>query len=271
MINNKVRTCQNPMQTNLGQSRVSHDVEDSDRHSAVFSSFFGWFLAGDFGWFPPVAAANETNVARERASGLLTQVRDLFQTMWLNANAYVLRLWHGICKKHQRESNQGVSMIATTVRDLSISVRSKDTYEITLLTLREALKRSGFEVLCEFPVARELERKVGLQWRQLGLHWQQRYTVFVVWSPSDAYQALLSDRDGGLLIPFNVCVAEDGASTAVAFTNHYGPLAAKSSSIGVQLLIRNLTRKFRQVLIEVASDGDTLDNGNLQPTEVRGF
>jgi uncharacterized protein (DUF302 family) len=235
---------------------VSSDVSNSNHDTAAFSSFFGWFPAGGFGWSPPVAAANKTDIRRKQVRGLLAKMKDLFQMLWLKADAQVKHFWHGICKKQERGPDQGATMITTTVRDLSISVRSKDSYEVALLTLREALKRGGFEILCEFPVAREVERKVGLRWRQLGLHWQQRYTVFVVWSPSDAYQALLSDRDGGLLIPFNISVAEDGDTTVVAVTNHYGPLAAKSSSIGVQVLIRDLTRKLRQVLVEVLTEGE---------------
>ena len=84
--------------------------------------------------------------------------------------------------------------MTTTVRDLSISVRTPVSYQRALTRLREALKRHGFETVCEFPLDRELERTVGLG--------SQHRTVFVVWSPFEAYQAVLSDRDDGSLVLF---------------------------------------------------------------------
>jgi len=62
--------------------------------------------------------------------------------------------------------------MTNTVRDFSISVRATVSYQRALAKLREALKRHGFETLCELPLDRELERKVGLH--------PQHCTVFVV-------------------------------------------------------------------------------------------
>jgi uncharacterized protein (DUF302 family) len=138
-----------------------------------------------------------------------------------------------------------------TLRNLSISVRTAASYQRTLPALREALKRHGFEILCECPVDQELVRKVGLSWEHLRLPWQH-YTVFVVWSPFDAWPALLSDRDGGLLIPFNLCAVDDGRSTFVAMINHCGVMGSNGQSIGVQVLVRDLTRRAHEVLMEIA-------------------
>jgi uncharacterized protein (DUF302 family) len=142
--------------------------------------------------------------------------------------------------------------MSAIVRDFSISVRTAAGYPETVSVLREALKRHGFEMLCELSMDRELQRKAGLPWDRMGLRWQH-YAMFVVWSPSDAYQALLSDRDGGLLVSFNLCVAGDGTSTFVAATNHYGAGNAKVGTIGVQILIRELARKIRELLMEIGT------------------
>ena len=133
--------------------------------------------------------------------------------------------------------------MTNTVRDFSISVRATVSYQRALAKLREALKRHGFETLCELPLDRELERKVGLH--------PQQCTVFVVWSPFHAYAAVLSDRDGGLLVPFNLCVARDGSSTFIAVMNH-GALSPNGAPLGLQMLVRLLTDKIHEVLVEAA-------------------
>ncbi len=153
--------------------------------------------------------------------------------------------------------------MTTTVRNLSISVRTSARYQRALAELRDALKRHGFEILYELPVNRELERKAGLSWEHLGLPWQH-YTVLVVWSPSDAWPALLNDRDGGLLIPFNLCVVEDGSSTFIAMVNHYGVTGSNGQSIGVQVLIRDLARRVHEVLMEIAVQKDSVEHHEAQ-------
>ncbi len=137
------------------------------------------------------------------------------------------------------------------VKDFSISAARQMGYHEALPYLSDALKRQGFETLCQFRLNPAVERKVGLSWRHLGLPWSN-YTVLVVWSPPDVCQALLSDRDGGLLVPFNVCVAGNDRTTVAAVINHYGALIPRDGPVGTHLVIRNLTRKFNQVLQEFA-------------------
>jgi uncharacterized protein (DUF302 family) len=134
--------------------------------------------------------------------------------------------------------------MTTTMRDFSISVSTPISYQRAVTRLREALKRHGFETLCELPLDRELKRKVGLHW--------QHCTVVVVWSPFEAYQAVLNDRDGGLLVPINLCVAEDGNSTFFAVMNHRA-LSPNGGSLGLQVMVRDLADKIREVLAEAAT------------------
>jgi len=91
-----------------------------------------------------------------------------------------------------------------------------------------------------------VEHKLGLAWEHFGLPCQN-YTVLVVWSPSEVGPAVLSDRDGGLIVPFNICVAGDDERTVAAVINHYGALMPREGPIGIRLVIRDLTRKIYRV------------------------
>lgn len=137
-----------------------------------------------------------------------------------------------------------------TSSGFSISMRTTISYREAVESLREALAHHGFEILFEFPLDRELENKAGLTWKQLGLPWKH-YTVLLVWSPLDACPALLTDRDGGLLVPFNLCVAERDGTTFISAINHNGALKAGNVSLGAQALARDQSQKIRNVFSEL--------------------
>ena len=146
--------------------------------------------------------------------------------------------------------------MTTMTRDFSFSVRTALGFQESLDLLRRNLQREGFRVVSEVQFHREFEKTVGLPWKN--------YTVLVVWSPFHAYQALLSDRDGGLFVPFNVVIAEDTGCTLIAVTNH--ALAGFSNGpVGIQVLVRELNRKMRQIFLEFASHEVIPGNGNLKP------
>jgi uncharacterized protein (DUF302 family) len=129
-------------------------------------------------------------------------------------------------------------------RDFSFSVRTALGFQQSLDLLRRTLQREGFRVVSEVQFHREFEKTVGLPWKN--------YTVLIVWSPFHAYQALLSDRDGGLFVPFNIVIAEDADCTLIAITNH--ALAGLSNGpIGIQVLLRELNRKMRRIFVELGS------------------
>ena len=133
--------------------------------------------------------------------------------------------------------------MTTMTRDFSFSVRTTLGFQESLDMLRQKLQSEGFRVVSEIQFAREFERSVGLPWHN--------YTVLVVWSPFHAYQALLSDRDGGLLVPFNLVIAEDLGGTLIAVTNHL-LTGFSNGPIGLQILVRELNRKMRQIFVELA-------------------
>lgn len=132
----------------------------------------------------------------------------------------------------------------TTTREYSLSIQIPVKFESCLSFLRQTLRRKGFQVLAEVPFRREFERHVGLDW--------QNYTVLVVWSPFLAYQALLSERDAGIFIPFHFVVAENGKTTLVAATNH-GLFGQVTGRIGLQVLARHLTGKIREIFSELSA------------------
>jgi uncharacterized protein (DUF302 family) len=134
--------------------------------------------------------------------------------------------------------------MTTMTRDFSFSLRTTLGFQDCLDLLRQKLQREDFRVVSEVQFHREFEKTVGLPWG--------KYTVLVIWSPFHAYQALLSDRDGGLFMPFNLVVAEDAGYTSIAVTNH--ALAGfNQGPIGIQVLVRELNCKMRQIFLELAS------------------
>lgn len=134
--------------------------------------------------------------------------------------------------------------MTTMTRDFSFSLRTTLGFQDCLDLLRKKLQREGFRVVSEVQFHREFGKSVGLQW--------QKYTVLVIWSAFHAYQALLSDRDGGLFMPFNVVIAEDVGYTSISVTNHTKN-GFSDGPIGIQVLLRELNRKMRQIFLDLAS------------------
>ncbi|SRR5579885_153663 len=153
------------------------------------------------------------------------------------------------------------------VKGFSISAQRAASYQEAFPYLCSGLKRRGFEILSELRVGPALEHELGLSWTHLGLPWRS-YTVLVVWSPPDVCQAVLSDRDGGLLAPFNICVAGDGSSTVASVINYYGALIPRDGPVGIRLVIRNLTRKIYEVLEEFANQEEPVVRSDVEVAEV---
>lgn len=128
-------------------------------------------------------------------------------------------------------------MIPAT-RELSLSIRSSMSFRPCLASLKQALNDEGFRIIAEVPFHREVEIQTGLSWRN--------YVVLIVWSPQHAYQALLSDRDAGIFMPFHVVLAENDSATLISATNHLA-FSRMAGTIGIQVLARELDRKIRHV------------------------
>lgn len=130
-------------------------------------------------------------------------------------------------------------------RGFCFSARTTTGFQESLDLLRQKLEREEFRVVSEVDFRREFERNSGLAWRN--------YTVLVVWSPFHAFQALISDQEyGGLFVPFNVVIAEDSETTLLAIANYGLSGGLAESPIGIQVLVRELHRKVRQIILELA-------------------
>jgi uncharacterized protein (DUF302 family) len=149
--------------------------------------------------------------------------------------------------------NAGAIMVTMT-RDFSLSIKTTLEYQRALELLRQALQREKFRILAEVPFHREFEKNMGMS--------RANYTVLVVWSPFHAYRALLSDRDGGLLIPFNLLVAEHENSTIIAAINHL-LFGRASGGIGVQALARDLNHQMRHIFTQIAAHEAKPDSSSL--------
>lgn len=127
-------------------------------------------------------------------------------------------------------------------RELSVSVESKSSFAWCLSSVRQLITRSGFKILAEIPFHREFEQRLGLKFRQ--------YTVLIVWDPFESYEAVLSDSQAGVLLPFHVLVEEKNKATVIAATNL--PLLAWAvGSIGLRMAANNLHQRIHELFSEL--------------------
>lgn len=133
-------------------------------------------------------------------------------------------------------------MIAT--REFSLSIKTPLEHQRTLQLLRTALDRESFRILAEVPFHREFEKSMGVR--------ATPYTVLVIWAPFHAYRAVLSDRDGGLFVPFSLLVAEHENGTVVAAVNHM-LFGRASGSLGVHALARELNEQIRRIFVRITA------------------
>jgi uncharacterized protein (DUF302 family) len=124
-----------------------------------------------------------------------------------------------------------------------IAVRTTMNFDRVVASLRNELPRCGFRVVTELSFDRELKTQIGVV--------ASRYTVFVVWHPFSAYQAVLSDPNGGLMVPFNVALHENEGVTTISVLNQ--PLLTSDASLGVRVLGQELNRRMREVLLHLSA------------------
>jgi uncharacterized protein (DUF302 family) len=124
-----------------------------------------------------------------------------------------------------------------------IAIQTSMGFEQTLAALRTELPAREFRILSEVDFRRELDNRIGIS--------SSRYHVLIVWHPFSAYQAILSDPNGGLMVPFNVAVYENGRTTIVSVLSQ--PALDSDASLGIRVLGQELNRRMRDVLLHLGT------------------
>jgi len=124
-----------------------------------------------------------------------------------------------------------------------ISVETTKSFEHVLESLRVDLHHQEFRILSEVNIRRELDSQIGIS--------ASAYVVLIVWHPFSAYQALLSDPNGGLMVPFNMAVYQNGEVTTVSVLNQ--PSLRPEPSLGIRGLSQDLNRRMRDLLLHLGT------------------
>ena len=136
-------------------------------------------------------------------------------------------------------------MIAQTTR-YSISTTVPLEYTRAVERTKEALAREGFGVLSEIDGAATLKKKLDVDFRP--------YVILGACNPPLAHQALLVERDIGLLLPCNVIVyaADERGQSVVAALDPVKALEL-SGNEGIRPIAEDVKRRLTRVLESIGS------------------
>lgn len=136
-------------------------------------------------------------------------------------------------------------MIAQTTR-YSLSTTVPLEYTRAVERTKEALAREGFGVLSEIDVAATLKKKLDVDFRP--------YVILGACNPPLAHQALLAERDIGLLLPCNVIVyaADEPGQSVVAALDPVEALEL-SGNEGIRPIAEDVKRRLTRVLEAIGS------------------
>ncbi len=132
------------------------------------------------------------------------------------------------------------------MRNMTRSIETGLGFEGTVEALRKALGEEHLQVLAELPFEERLEEASGIRW--------SKYRVLVVWSPMDAPHVVLSGREAGLFMPFNIVVKETAADSTVITALTHDLWDTPNQNGELRLLLRELDLKVGQVLLSVEDE-----------------
>jgi uncharacterized protein (DUF302 family) len=81
-------------------------------------------------------------------------------------------------------------------------------FETVTEQVREALKKEGFGILTEIDVREKMKEKLGVD--------MNKYVILGACNPPNAYKAILTEENIGLMLPCNVIVYEKGNKTILS-------------------------------------------------------
>jgi uncharacterized protein (DUF302 family) len=82
-------------------------------------------------------------------------------------------------------------------------------YRKVIELVRDSLEKEGFGVLTEIDVQKKMKEKLGID--------MKKYIILGTCNPPDAYKAILTEENIGLMLPCNVIVYEKDGKTTLSF------------------------------------------------------
>ena len=82
-------------------------------------------------------------------------------------------------------------------------------YGKVIALVREALKKEGFGIMTEIDVQKIMKEKLGVD--------MNKYIILGACNPPNAYKAILTEENIGLMLPCNVIVYEKGGKMVLSF------------------------------------------------------
>jgi uncharacterized protein (DUF302 family) len=114
------------------------------------------------------------------------------------------------------------------------------SFENTIQQVTDELKREGFGVLTEIDVKETLKKKLDVDFR--------KYRILGACNPPNAYKALQSETDIGLMLPCNVVVYEvAGGKTVVAAIDPVASMSAVQNG-GLEATALEVRGKLQRVI-----------------------
>jgi uncharacterized protein (DUF302 family) len=81
-------------------------------------------------------------------------------------------------------------------------------YETAIDRVKDVLKKEGFGVLTEIDIQNKMKEKLGID--------MNKYIILGACNPANAYKAILSEENIGLMLPCNVIIYEKGGKTVLS-------------------------------------------------------
>ena len=116
----------------------------------------------------------------------------------------------------------------------------KLSYDEAIQKVIELLKNEGFGVLTEIDVKETMKKKLDVDFR--------RYKILGACNPPNAFKALKSETDIGLMLPCNVIVYEsDSGATVVAAIDPVASMMAAENK-ELEAIAQEVREKLRKVI-----------------------